>query len=699
MRRKEGAGRVRTAWRDQRGAVYLETLIAFVPVFVFFLGTLQLADASVAQLIVQHASTTAARAAVVVLPDDGAYYDDRPNADLNAFVGARRLDVERAADLILRANPRLHVNGANVRLNQRSYADRDDLIATVESRYRCLVPALCGGGIDLHAESKLVYQGAKFVYESNTGLLDNALDNARAETGRSMNDTTDPRAGEVRGQSPLADDAEGAQRPPTNDPSGPIAQRPPTGTTTPGTARPPTNDPSGPIAQRPPSGTTTPGTTRPPTSDPSGPIAQRPPSGTTTPGTTRPPTSDPSGPIAQRPANTTPPGGGRVDLTKPSPSTSPAPSNRRPPNDQAEPGQSARPTPPVVADNRPRPGDDVAPGATPDRPPTPREIEDALRDAFGCFVAGTGISTPLGSKPIESIEAGDSVYAYDEAKREVVVGRVTRTFIRQASAVIDLTIRTANRDEDEILTGTADHPFFVPELADYVMMGKLVPGTELLTIDGSLARVISLRLRHGRFDVFNFGVEGEHNYFALGSTDPPSAILVHNQTFPCQQGGGDEERPPSNDPPYSGREWRDHFEAKFGPGNVRSNTVPPRRGPNVRWAGYRHPNGIVFDHRGYPIFDDIAAIDLHISDHGVRNSSGPGQMREATRQLRDMIAADPSLATRFDANQLAAINSGLAQIPGYTWHHHQDVGRMQLVPRDVHDAVKHIGGTAMWRGR
>ncbi|MBK0018536.1 HNH endonuclease [Kosakonia sp. S58] len=31
---------------------------------------------------------------------------------------------------------------------------------------------------------------------------------------------------------------------------------------------------------------------------------------------------------------------------------------------------------------------------------------------------------------------------------------------------------------------------------------------------------------------------------------------------------------------------------------------------------------------------------------------------------------------------------------GYTWHHHQDSGYMQLVPTEIHDAVRHSGGIA-----
>jgi hypothetical protein len=36
---------------------------------------------------------------------------------------------------------------------------------------------------------------------------------------------------------------------------------------------------------------------------------------------------------------------------------------------------------------------------------------------------------------------------------------------------------------------------------------------------------------------------------------------------------------------------------------------------------------------------------------------------------------------------------------GYSWHHHQDVGKMQLVDIDEHQlAASHTGGMAIWGG-
>lgn len=64
--------------RDTRGAAYVEFLIAFIPVFLLFLGMLQAALLYGANLVVSHAATSAARSAVVVLPDDPRRYGDEP---------------------------------------------------------------------------------------------------------------------------------------------------------------------------------------------------------------------------------------------------------------------------------------------------------------------------------------------------------------------------------------------------------------------------------------------------------------------------------------------------------------------------------------------------------------------------------------------------------------------------------------------
>jgi len=63
---------------DLRGAVYVEFLLVFMPVFLLFLAIVELGFVYAARLVVQHASTRAVRAAVVVLDDDPALYGGAP---------------------------------------------------------------------------------------------------------------------------------------------------------------------------------------------------------------------------------------------------------------------------------------------------------------------------------------------------------------------------------------------------------------------------------------------------------------------------------------------------------------------------------------------------------------------------------------------------------------------------------------------
>jgi hypothetical protein len=63
---------------DQSGAVFLELLICIIPMWTFFLCLVQLALIAHASLMVRHAADSAARSAVVVLPDDPDEYAGEP---------------------------------------------------------------------------------------------------------------------------------------------------------------------------------------------------------------------------------------------------------------------------------------------------------------------------------------------------------------------------------------------------------------------------------------------------------------------------------------------------------------------------------------------------------------------------------------------------------------------------------------------
>ena len=158
----------------------------------------------------------------------------------------------------------------------------------------------------------------------------------------------------------------------------------------------------------------------------------------------------------------------------------------------------------------------------------------------------------------------------------------------------------------------------------------------------------------------------------------------------------------ANKAPYHPRSMDGLLKKKYGADTVSSSTLPKTSMPNVKLAGksLTMENGtrITFDQRGYPIFEQHTPFEIKISSSAAQSSSKT-HMRAATQDLNDSIARGQTNPSVFTSEQLTAIRSGQTKIPGFTWHHHQDTGRMQLIPTEIHRAVRHVGGMEMWGKR
>jgi hypothetical protein len=156
-----------------RGAVYVEFLVAFMPLLVAFECLLQLVELHIASLVTAHAAQCASRAAAVVLPDDPAHYQGVP---VGALEGRRLQDVEHAAALPLQA-----VRGiASARLKladvDRAWAAEQGLHTTrairVQAIYQCRIPLarrlVCdpaSADVQLVATAPLILHGARYAYD------------------------------------------------------------------------------------------------------------------------------------------------------------------------------------------------------------------------------------------------------------------------------------------------------------------------------------------------------------------------------------------------------------------------------------------------------------------------------------------------------------------------------------------------------
>ncbi|QHZ48348.1 T7SS effector LXG polymorphic toxin [Bacillus sp. NSP9.1] len=109
----------------------------------------------------------------------------------------------------------------------------------------------------------------------------------------------------------------------------------------------------------------------------------------------------------------------------------------------------------------------------------------------------------------------------------------------------------------------------------------------------------------------------------------------------------------------------------------------------------KHPiTGVPYDKNGFPIFKHVGEVEI---DKKFYKSSDAVQFRQATLLLKEKLEKNPELKKAFTDRQLQQISKG-KKPEGYTWHHHQKDGIMQLVDSDIHGKTGHTGGRNIWGG-
>lgn len=98
----------------------------------------------------------------------------------------------------------------------------------------------------------------------------------------------------------------------------------------------------------------------------------------------------------------------------------------------------------------------------------------------------------------------------------------------------------------------------------------------------------------------------------------------------------------------------------------------------------------------FPVFESKADIML---DSSLFSASSAEQFAECDRQLKNRIKTDPEFKKQFSTRQLHDIYLGKTP-KGYTWHHNEEPGKMQLVKTRIHarelGGAAHTGGKALW---
>ncbi|SDC84832.1 DNase/tRNase domain of colicin-like bacteriocin [Terribacillus halophilus] len=126
------------------------------------------------------------------------------------------------------------------------------------------------------------------------------------------------------------------------------------------------------------------------------------------------------------------------------------------------------------------------------------------------------------------------------------------------------------------------------------------------------------------------------------------------------------------------------------------NASPKNNIVNKGLAGGKHVKGVDYDVLGFPIFkgDDLAYTLKLDKEYYIMKDTD--QFKECTRILKEAIEKGEVPKDIFNPQQIDQIEKGRARIKGFTWHHHQVPGKMQLVLEDTHGSVSHLGGNKLW---
>lgn len=130
---------------------------------------------------------------------------------------------------------------------------------------------------------------------------------------------------------------------------------------------------------------------------------------------------------------------------------------------------------------------------------------------------------------------------------------------------------------------------------------------------------------------------------------------------------------------------------------------------NMGLAGSMHEvTGVSFEHQVYeadgagkyagvfPSFDAAFEVKLPADTYEMSDQVHIGI---ANMDLYEAIQENPALADKlgFDAAAIENLQSSVTP-EGYDWHHHEEVGRMQLVDEEIHSQTGHTGGRSIWGG-
>ncbi|WP_052948087.1 HNH endonuclease [Aneurinibacillus tyrosinisolvens] len=146
---------------------------------------------------------------------------------------------------------------------------------------------------------------------------------------------------------------------------------------------------------------------------------------------------------------------------------------------------------------------------------------------------------------------------------------------------------------------------------------------------------------------------------------------------------------------FNTKSFKDHLykavSYTYDDGN-KNKTIKLRMG---HLQGDKHPvTGVPYDRDGFPIFDSKYETHLHPADY---KKSRQIHDKRCNEKLLQDLKANPHLKDEIGLTDEEIEDLEFSgELENYTWHHHQEPGKMQLVDSNIHSKTGHTGGYKIW---
>ncbi|WP_327234756.1 polymorphic toxin-type HINT domain-containing protein [Streptomyces sp. NBC_01317] len=164
----------------------------------------------------------------------------------------------------------------------------------------------------------------------------------------------------------------------------------------------------------------------------------------------------------------------------------------------------------------------------------------ATKGQCNSFTPGTKVLLEDGTtKPIEDLKVGDKVLATDPETGKTTPKKVTAEIKGKGlKNLVKIALRISNKrgSSTTTVTATDGHPFWVPELHEWIDATDLRAGQHLQTsTGGARVQITALERQTRPATVYNLTIADLHTYYVLAGATP---VLVHNCGGSLYEAGG-----------------------------------------------------------------------------------------------------------------------------------------------------------------